>query len=338
MLTWIGIVLCLSQSAMFSGLNLALFGVSWLRLEVLASTGHSDARRLLTLRRDSNFLLTTILWGNVAANVLLTILSDSVLTGATAFVFSTFVITVGGEIIPQAYFSRHALTVVRALWPILRFYRVLLYPLARPSAWVLDRWLGQGGIEYFREKELHEVIRRHVMSHESDVDRVEGLGALNFLSLDDLPVSEEGEPVSPASIIALPEEQGRPIFPEFRRDADDPFLARIEASGHHWVIITSDRDGEPLLAIDSDAFLRAALFGRAFFNPYAYCHRPIVVRDAKLPLGDVIPRLYVRPEDAEDDVVDHDVILVWGDQPRLITGADILGRLLRGITDRQPVS
>ncbi len=105
MLTWIGIALCLSQSAMFSGLNLALFGVSWLRLEALAATGHSDARHLLTLRKDSNFLLTTILWGNVAANVLLTILSDSVFTGGMAFVFSTLVITFGGEIIPQAYFS-----------------------------------------------------------------------------------------------------------------------------------------------------------------------------------------------------------------------------------------
>ncbi len=337
MLTWIGIAFCISQSAMFSGLNLALFGVSWLRLEVLATTGHDDARHLLALRKDSNFLLTTILWGNVAANVLLTILSDSILTGAAAFVFSTFVITLGGEILPQAYFSRHALAVAGKLWPVLRFYQFVLYPLAKPTARMLDAWLGQGGIEYFREKELQEVIRRHVASAESDVDKVEGLGALNFLSLDDLPVSDEGEPVSPASIIALPESQGRPLFPSFRRDADDAFLKQMEASEHHWVIITSDRDDEPLLAVDSDAFLRAALFGREPFNPYTYCHRPIVVRDPTVTLGEVIPRLYVRAEDAEDDVVDHDVILLWGDNPRMITGADILGRLLRGITDRQSV-
>jgi metal transporter CNNM len=335
MLPWIGIAFSISQSAMFSGLNLALFGVSWLRLEVLATTGNDDARHLLALRKDSNFLLTTILWGNVAANVLLTILSDSILAGATAFVFSTFVITLGGEILPQAYFSRHALAVAGKLWPVLRFYQFLLYPLAKPTAKMLDAWLGQGGIEYFREKELQEVIRRHVASTDSDVDKVEGLGALNFLSLDDLPVSEEGEPVSPASIITLPESHGRPLFPSFRRDADDAFLKRMEASEHHWVIITSDRDNEPLLAVDSDAFLRAALFGREPFNPYVYCHRPIVIRDPTVPLGEVIPRLYVSAEDAEDDVVDHDVILLWGDTPRVITGADILGRLLRGITDRR---
>jgi hypothetical protein len=32
-----------------------------------------------------------------------------------------------------------------------------------------------------------------------------------------------------------------------------------------------------------------------------------------------------------DDVVDNDLILVWGEQKRIITGADLLGRLLRGI-------
>jgi len=40
----------------------------------------------------------------------------------------------------------------------------------------------------------------------------------------------------------------------------------------------------------------------------------------------------VRPETPEDDVVDHDLILVWAnDQRRIITGADLLGSLLRGI-------
>ena len=86
---WLGILFCLSQSAMFSGLNLAMFGVSRLRLEVEASTGNKDAKKILAMRRDSNFLLTTVLWGNVAINVLLTLLSDSVMTGISTFLFST---------------------------------------------------------------------------------------------------------------------------------------------------------------------------------------------------------------------------------------------------------
>ncbi len=69
--TWTGIVLCLSQSAMFSGLNLAFFSISRLRLEAEAEQGRAAARKILALRRDANFLLCTILWGNVSVNVLL---------------------------------------------------------------------------------------------------------------------------------------------------------------------------------------------------------------------------------------------------------------------------
>ena len=108
-LAWLGIALCVIQSACFSGLNLSLFGISALNLEAQAAAGDADARRLLALRRDPNFLLTTVLWGNVGTNVLLTLLADSVLAGVLGFVASTFVITFGGEIVPQAYFSRHAL-------------------------------------------------------------------------------------------------------------------------------------------------------------------------------------------------------------------------------------
>jgi CBS domain containing-hemolysin-like protein len=43
---WLGIAVCISQSAMFSGLNLALFSVSRLRLEVDAA--HSPQKELAT--------------------------------------------------------------------------------------------------------------------------------------------------------------------------------------------------------------------------------------------------------------------------------------------------
>jgi hypothetical protein len=39
-----------------------------------------------------------------------------------------------------------------------------------------------------------------------------------------------------------------------------------------------------------------------------------------------------------DDVIDNDLILVWADEKRVITGADLLGRLLRGIAVREPAA
>lgn len=329
-LVWCGIVLCVSQSAIFSGLNLAMFSLSRLRLEIEAASGDAGARRILALRQDSNFLLATILWGNVGVNVILTLLSDSVLAGVSAFLFSTVVITLLGEIAPQAYFSRNALRVASALVPVLRFYRFLLYPVAKPTALVLDRWLGSESIQYFREHNLRELIRKHVEAPEAELDRLEGLGALNFLAIDDLPVVSEGEPLDPRGVLALPFENEAPVFPAFAPDPADPFVAAIAASGKQWVIVT-DPAGQPRLALDSDAFLRRVLFRREPVDPQRFCHVPIVVASKTAPLGAVLGRLRVRPGAADDNVIRDDLILLWSDEKRVITGPDILGRLMQGI-------
>ena len=332
-LVWAGILFCISQSAIFSGLNLALLGISRLRLEVEASAGNPAAVKILALRRDFNFLLTTILWGNVAVNVLLALLSKSVMAGVTAFFFSTFLITFAGEIAPQAYFSRHAMRVGSLLAPLLRIYQIILFPVAKPSAMVLDWWLGEEGIRYFRERDLRAVIRKHIEAEESDVERLEGIGAMNFLALDDVAVTQEGEHVDPDSIISLPAKDGGPVFPEFERRNTDPFLLNINSSGRKWVII-ADEHNEPYMVLNANAFLREALFGSGPINPYVYCHRPIIVEDPSTLLGKVLSRLKVYPASAVDDVIDEDMILIWSEEKRVITGADILGRLLRGIALR----
>ena len=129
---------------------------------------------------------------------------------------------------------------------------------------------------------------------------------------------------------------GLPLFPAFERSPSDPFLQSIHASGKKWVILT-DGSGTPHLALDSDAFLRDVLFESKTINPYGYCHRPVIVTDQNILLGTVISRLKVHPTGTEDDVIDKDMILVWGAEKRVITGADILGRLLRGIAIRETV-
>jgi hypothetical protein len=332
-ITWLGIAACISQSAIFSGLNLAFFGLSKLGLEVELATGNRAATKVLALRADSNFLLSTILWGNVGANVLLTLLSNSVMAGVSAFFFSTFIITAIGEIMPQAYFSRNALRMGSLLSPLIRFYQILLFPVAKPTATLLDWWLGKEGIQYFREQGMRAMIRKHIEAEESDIDRLEGVGALNFLELDDLVAAKEGEPVDPKSVISLPVEDGRPVFPQFEQSPTDPFLQRIHASHKKWVIITGPA-GEPRMVLNANDFLRSALLEADQTNPYAYCHRPIIVKDAHTLLGRVISRLKVYPEGPRDNVIDEDLVLVWEREKRVITGADILGRLLRGITVR----
>ena len=333
-LTWVGIIFCISQSAIFSGLNLAFFSLSRMQLEVEADNGENAAKRILTLRDDSNFLLTTVLWGNVSINVLLTLLSNSVMAGISAFLFSTVIITFLGEIFPQAYFSRNAMKVGSLLAPVLRLYQFVLYPVAKPTAWILDQWLGKEGIDYLRERDLKAIIRAHIEAEEAEVDPLEGIGAMNFLAIDDLTVSDEGELIEPNSIIALPSKVDFPIIPAYQRNPDDPFLNRIDASGQSWVIFTDEKNN-PLLVLDADGFLRDAIFNTdKACDAYDYCHRPVLTKDPKAPLGELLFRLKINENNDKfhDGVISDDVILLWSEEKRIITGGDILGRLLKGVS------
>ncbi len=335
MFTWLGIVFCVTQSAMFSGLNLAFFSFTRLRLEIEAEGSPSKgAPKVLKMRKDSNFLLTTILWGNVGINVLLTLLSDSVLAGVLGFTFSTVVITLFGEIMPQAYFSRNSLKMASLLAPVLRFYQFILYPVAKPSALLLDAWLGKESLEYFQEKKIQHFLKKHIDGAESEIDRTEGIGAINFLSMDDVIVSNEGEPLHPKSIIPIAHKDGMPVFPTFTKECQDLFLRQINQSKEKWVVFI-DENLNPSYVMDADGFLRAAMFDAQQPNPVDFIHKPIIIADSEMPLGDIIHLLNYKPQNEEDDVIDNDVILLWADVKHVITGADILGRLLRGIVKKQ---
>ena len=329
-ITWMLIILCLIQSALFSGLTIGLLGLGRLRLEIEAEANNKNAIKILQVRSDSNFLLTTMLWGNVGVNVLIALLTDSVMAGTSAFLFSTFGITCFGEIAPQAYFSRNALALGAKLTPFVRFYQMLLYPVAKPTALILDWWLGKEKLELFREQAMRIMLEKHIESAKSDIGTFEGIGALNFLSIDDVNISDEGSIIDPRSIISLPVENNRPVFPSFKREPSDPFLQKIEASGKKWVIVTNPAD-EPVMVLDADGFLRDVVYKKGPFIPLSYCHFPVVVKSPKTRLEKVIRQFKVYPQYPEDDVIDQDLILYWGEEKRIVTGSDILGRLLRGI-------
>ena len=317
---------------MFSGLNLAFFSLTRLRLEIEADEDpDGGASRVLALRQDSNFLLTTILWGNVGINVLLTLLSDSVMLGVASFAFSTVVITFFGEIIPQAYFSRNALRMASMLSPVLKFYKILLYPVAKPSAMFLDAWLGKESVHLYAEKFIKLMLKKHIVDANSEIDDVEGTGAINFLQLDDIKLSQEGEILNPASIIQVSSKKGTVVFPDFEAVADDPFIQAINQSHKKWVIFI-DNENNPLTVLDADGYLRSTLIDKENTDIKKYCHIPIVYDNIDIDIGAVIEKMREDINDSSDKPLKKDVVLIWTtDAKRIITGADLLGRLLKGI-------
>lgn len=128
MITILLIALCIVQSGLFSGLNLALLGISRLQLEVEAQSGDNIAKKILRHRQDTHRLLATILWGNVGINALLTILTDNALHGAMGFLVSVVLITILGEILPQAYLNKNLRKVYNYLDPLVYFYSLYSIP------------------------------------------------------------------------------------------------------------------------------------------------------------------------------------------------------------------
>lgn len=327
LLIWLGILLCLSQSAAMSGLNVAIFSIGKLRLLVEAANGSEGARRILDLKKNENELLTTIIWANVSWNVLLTLLSGSALAGVAAFVFSTVAITMFAEVLPQAFFLRNALRVVPILTPLLEFYRIVLWPVAKPSALLLDRLLGKASSFWLKEDETQQAIAVLMDLHDiTGIDRLEGLGAINFLRLDDQPITEIGSPLRPETVIPMAFENDRPLPP----GASDPdawraFLRKLRPAARYQAVLT-DLDGTPRSILDAQAFL-AAQFDGPDEDVAADCHRPVMVTDASLSIAAAIEQAH-RQRGSERELC---TILLWGDSRRIITPYDLLDQLLIGI-------
>ena len=103
-------------------------------------------------------------------------------------------------------------------------------------------------------------------------------------------------------------------------------------SDKKWRIIIDEADDEPLLVLEAESYVYSIFSEKEDLDIYESCHRPIVVTDPTVTLDQVLDQLQVEAEHRDDIVVDDDVIIFWSEESkRIITGADILGRLLKGI-------
>ncbi|XP_063047232.1 metal transporter CNNM2a [Engraulis encrasicolus] len=159
---FIGMLLCLS--GMFSGLNLGLMALDPMELRIVQNCGTEKerkyAKKIEPVRSQGNYLLCSLLLGNVLVNTTLTILLDDIAgSGLIAVVVSTIGIVIFGEIVPQAICSRHGLAVGANTIFLTKFFMILTFPASYPVSKLLDRVLGQEiGTVYNREK-LLEMLR-----------------------------------------------------------------------------------------------------------------------------------------------------------------------------------
>ena len=170
---YILVVILIGLSGLFSGLTLGLMSLNPFTLKRKVKLGDSYARKIYPLRKQGNLLLCTLLLGNVAVNSVLAVFLGSLTVGVVAVMVSTGLIVIFGEIMPQAFYSRHAMKLgAKTVWLIYPFFYVL-YPITKPLSWALDRALGGELPTIFSKRELRLLLKEQKMLKKSDISRGE---------------------------------------------------------------------------------------------------------------------------------------------------------------------
>ncbi|KAI8882779.1 DUF21-domain-containing protein [Backusella circina FSU 941] len=160
----------------FAGLTIGLMGLDQTNLHVLIQSGTNEEKKnaakvLALLERGRHWVLVTLLLSNVIINETLPILLDDVLSGGwQAVVVSTALIVIFGEVIPQAICVRYGLTIgAKTTWLVL-WLMYILYPIAYPTALVLDYFLGPSHGTVYKKAGLKSLVSLHQAVHTTDVD------------------------------------------------------------------------------------------------------------------------------------------------------------------------
>lgn len=164
--TWFSIIIyfiLLFHSSLFSGLNLGLMSLDISELEILMKIGTPNeqkyAAKIYPLRKRGNFLLCSILLGNVLVNTVSTLILGDMVSGIYAALGSTFLIVIFGEIIPQAVCSRHGLAIGANTIFLMYIFMFITSPMSFPISKFLDLVLGQELATVYGRDKIRELLK-----------------------------------------------------------------------------------------------------------------------------------------------------------------------------------
>ena len=188
-LKWPAVIALVALSALFAGLTLGMLSLDKIELEVVAAGEDKRlaecAKKIIPVRKNGNLLLCTFLIGNTACNSLSSILLADIEGGIVGFIVSTALILFLAEIFPQAVCSRYALQIGARVIYVVKFFIVLLYPLAKPISMILDCMLGEEIGTIHTRQELSKLLQIHVsegaIDHESGNILQGALKTMNIL-------------------------------------------------------------------------------------------------------------------------------------------------------------
>ena len=185
------------MSGLFSGLNLGLMGLDLISLRMISETNVEEiagdnvdaeelkdiqrqkecATKIYPIRQKGNLLLCTLLIGNVMVNTLISIITADMTSGTIGFIISTVLITAFGEVIPQAYGSRHGLELGARTIPIVKVIIVILWIICKPVSMALYYFLGDELGNVYNRYQLYtmfELYKEHSDFKKDTISTMQG--------------------------------------------------------------------------------------------------------------------------------------------------------------------
>jgi len=184
------ITLFVSLSGTFSSLTLAFFRLQKDTIRRKAELGDTASKRIYRLIADPNHLLCTLIVGNISVNTLFSLYTESLLPSIWAFLITTALTTLFGELIPSSYAAQNPKKLSHLLVWYVEYWTIILWPVAKPLALFLThlhRAIGGDtssvAATIYSKPEFGKIIHEHVASSDSKIDALEArivIGALGF--------------------------------------------------------------------------------------------------------------------------------------------------------------
>jgi len=241
LLTLFVLLFFLSLCFLFSGMETGMISIDQIALEHAAKKSKSRADLLRFIRQPDKFLGTTLI-GNNIVNVILASMATyfvqqmdylSFDARYTSLIIGTIVL-VFGEILPKSLFRDHSETMVPILFPVLRFFYIILKPFVAVVTWMnlsLRRLLhlqNDNQYDYLTKDDLTFLLSQTVTTEEDapEMEMIED--ALDFTELlaknvmvprMDIIAIEDNTPIP--QIIELAREEGFTRYPVYQGSIDN---------------------------------------------------------------------------------------------------------------------
>ena len=150
------------------GFASSLLLTSRYELKKRAQKDDVKAKIIYALTADGREVLIALLIGSVFVITLIALLLDSIMWTLLAALVATMLVSIGGILLPFAFGEKLGLNVTAKLAPIASKILLVMRPITRPLATILDKAVGKKSLLYSKDQLLH-IIDDHTKSPYADI-------------------------------------------------------------------------------------------------------------------------------------------------------------------------